>query len=210
MLASHDSFTYDTPTNPLLNLISIFWRCQKKDIKEQYDLGVRIFDIRVARYKNRWYGAHGFYRAKHINFNTISDVCKHFKLEFPNSMIRIYLENNVDGKNKNILDLYLQECEVAWNKYKDMLWEIGTHNPWITYYRNDNLPFVSIKEYYCHLFNWDLDKTFIDNIKQFDWSSWSLPLFSKKHNPIITQELKDDNIMHIMDYIGIYPKQKVS
>ena len=79
-----------------------------------------------------------------------------------------------------------------------MIWEIGTHFPWKTYYRNENLPFVSIKEYYCHLFNWNTDKNVWYNFKNFDWSSWCLPLFAKKHNPIITQELKDDNIMHIM------------
>lgn len=209
MLASHDTFTYDKPRNPLLNLISIFWRCQKVDVKTQYDLGVRIFDIRVSRFKNNWVAAHGIYKSKNISFATIYDICKHFKLEFPNSMIRIYLEDNTsDGKNKDILNLYLKECEEAWGKYESMIWELGTHRPWIAYYKNTKLPFTSIKEYYCHLFNWDLDKSIWYNIKHFDWSSWCIPLYSKKHNPIITRELKDDHVMHIMDYIGIYPKEK--
>ena len=206
MLASHNTFTYDKPANILLYLISIFWKCQKIDINKQYALGVRIFDIRVARYKNRWYAAHGLYRSKNISFTTISDICKHFKIEFPKSIIRIYLENNVDGKNKDILELYSKECEDAWSKYKNMIWEIGTHNPWITYYKNNNLPFTVIKDYCCHLFKWDLDKSLWYNIKHFDWSSWNISLYAKKHNPKITEELINDNIMHIMDFIKICPK----
>ena len=209
MIASHDSFTYDKPVNPLHNLISIFWRCQKVDIKTQYDLGVRIFDVRVSRYKDRWYTAHGFYKSKNISFATIPDICKHFKFEFPGSMIRIYLEDNINNKKfLNIAELYLKEANFAVIDYKDMIWEYGTHHPWKTYFRNDNLPFTSIKEYYCHLFNWDTDKGFWENIKQMDWSSWCLPLYAKKHNPYITQEMIDDDTMHIMDYIGVYPKQK--
>ena len=209
MIASHDSFTYDKPINPLYNLIYIFWRCQKVDIKTQYDLGVRIFDVRVARYKNCWHTAHGFYKSKNISFATIIDICKYFKTEFPDSMIRIYLEDNQNNDNfLDIVELYLKECQEMLEQYKDMIWEYGTHFPWKTYYRNDNLPFTEIKEYYCHLFNWNTDKSFWYNIKHMDWTSWCLPLYAKKHNPYITQEMINDDIMHIMDYIGVYPKQK--
>ena len=58
MIASHDTFTYDKPINLLFNLFSIFWRCQKLDIASQYNKGVRIFDIRVARHKDKWVAAH--------------------------------------------------------------------------------------------------------------------------------------------------------
>lgn len=207
MIASHDTFTYDKPRNPVMNLLKIFWRCQKLDIKKQYELGVRIFDVRVSRYNGKWSAAHGIYKAKNIQFDTLSDICKYFKTEFPGSMIRIYLEDNTsNGKNKDILDLYLKEGTFVVIDYKDMIWEYGTHKPWDTYYKNDKLPFTDIKEYYCHLFNWDLDKSIWYNITHFDWSSWSLPLYAKKHNPKITKELINDTTMHIMDYVGIYPK----
>ena len=76
----------------------------------------------------------------------------------------------------------------------------------IKYYFRGHNDFI-INEYYCHLFNWNPDMGFWYNIKNFDWSSWNLPLYSKKHNSIITKEMiEDKSIMYIMDYIGIYPK----
>jgi len=207
MLATHNSFTYDKPRNPLLNLISIFWKCQKLDIQAQYDLGVRIFDIRVSKYNNGWCASHGLYKAKNIKFETISDICKYFKVNFPDSYIRIYLEDSLNNIHYlDIVEIYKKECNTALHDYKDIIWEYGTHHPWKTYFRNDNLPFKEIKEYYCHLFNWNPDRNFWYNVKNFDWSSWCIPLYSKKHNPRITKEIIEDDTMHIMDYIGVYPK----
>ena len=105
MIASHDSYTYQKPKNILLNLISNFWKCQKKDINEQYNLGVRVFDVRVYRYNNVWGTAHGMI---HFNqsFNTLSDICKYFKDNFEGSIIRIYLEDNVND-NEEIKNLFL-------------------------------------------------------------------------------------------------------
>ena len=208
MLASHDSFTYCKPTNPLFNLISIFWKCQKLNIDEQYKLGVRIFDVRVYRYKNKWGFAHGSARFNDIYFDLLLSICEYFDKHYKNSIIRIYLEDNVNNKNEEILNRFLVEANHVFTLYKPMIWEIGTHFPWKTYYRNNNLPFIEIKEYYCHLFNWNTDKSFWYNIKHIDWTSWCLPLYAKKHNPYITQEMINDDTMHIMDYIGVYPKQK--
>ena len=204
MIASHDSLTYDVPTNKLLNIISIFWKTQELDLEHQYELGVRIFDIRVKYYKGNWHGAHGIYVAKNISFKNISDICKYFKKTYHDAIIRIYLED----KNKDIIDIYLTECKIALISYKDMIWEIGIHYPWTTYFTNDNMPFKEIKEYYCHLFNWNPDRSIWHNIKNFDWSSWNIKLYSKKHNTVLTNEIKNDNIMHIMDYVGIYPEKE--
>ena len=204
MIASHDSYTYQKPKNILLNLISIFWRCQKKDINEQYELGVRVFDVRVYRNKdNKWGTAHGII---HFNksFNSLIDICKYFKDNFEKSTIRIYLEDNVNNDHQ-LRDLFLQESDEAFSKYEDMIWEIGTHFPWVTYYRNNNFK-PEIREYYCKLFNWDTNQSIKYNLKNMNWSSWCLPLYSKKHNPIITKEMIiDSNIIYFIDYIGIYP-----
>ena len=207
MIASHDSFTYLKPKNPLFNLISIFWKCQKLDITEQYNLGVRIFDVRVYRYKNQWGVAHGMVHFD-FYFKSLLTLCEYFIKNYPDSYIRIYLEDNVNNKNENIKEIFLKETEYVKSIFKDIIWEIGTHFPWITYYRNDKLPCDNIKEYYCHLFNWNTDKGFWYNIKHFDWSSWCLPLFAKKHNPQLTTKMKYSTTMHILDYIGIYPKTK--
>lgn len=203
MIGSHDSLTYDKPLNILMNLISIFWRTQNLDISKQYEAGVRIFDIRVSRYNNMWYGAHGIYKCKNIKFKSISDICKQFKNEYPDTIIRIYLENNVKNKNKDILDLFLKESEEAYNKYESTIWEIGTHFPWVSYYKNLNLPFNEIKSYHCNLFNWDPNKSFWYNITHFDFSNMSIKKHAKKHNPIIDKELIDSKTLHFMDFINI-------
>lgn len=204
MVATHDSYTYMKPKNPLMNLISLWWRCQKKTIKEQYDLGARIFDIRVYRNNDKWGMAHGFAHFDE-NFRTISDICEYFKTNFPGSVIRIYLEDNVK-KNDDLKEFFLAEADEAFGKYQYMFWEVGTHHPWVTYYRNKEFS-PQIKEYYCHLFNWNTDRGFWYNIKNFDWSSWSLPAYAKKHNiPITDEMIQDDKVMHLFDFIGVYPK----
>lgn len=47
ILASHNSWSYFTPINILGKLISFSGKCQSKTIKEQYELGVRYFDLRI-------------------------------------------------------------------------------------------------------------------------------------------------------------------
>lgn len=206
MIASHDSYTYLTPRNLLMLLISPWWRCQKVDIEKQYKLGVRVFDVRVHRYKNKWHTAHGLAHFKKVSFNTLMDICKYFNDTFENSVIRIYLEDDCNKKkNKEIEDIFLQEADEAFSIYENTLWEIGTHHPWKTYYRNKKFT-PQIKEYYCHFLNWNTDQSIKENLKHLDWSQWSLPYYAKKHNPEITEEMiYDPNVMYIIDYIGIYP-----
>ena len=102
--------------------------------------------------------------------------------------------------------MFLLESEYIFEKYKDIIWELGTHYPWKIYYKNNKLPFLHIEDNCCHLFNWDPAKSLSYNIKHFDCSSWSISSYAKKHNIKITQEMIDDNIGHMFDYVGIYPK----
>lgn len=59
MIATHDSFTYLQPVNPLWRLVSFFWRTQSRTIKEQRADGVGYFDLRVVREGGTWRPAHG-------------------------------------------------------------------------------------------------------------------------------------------------------
>lgn len=48
-LASHNSFTYFRPKKWYMRLFNFMARCQRKNVKEQYeDYNVRLFDLRVA------------------------------------------------------------------------------------------------------------------------------------------------------------------
>lgn len=209
MIATHDSYTYQKPKNIFMNLIKIFWKCQKVDIDKQYELGTRIFDVRVASYKDKkdnnkikWQTAHGMAKFR-IKFDTIESICELFYNKYPGSVLRIYLE---DSKVvPEIREEYKRQCDEAFTKYKDMLWDMGTHHPWVSSHYNKH---YDIKEYYCHLFNWNTDRDIKYNLKNFDWTSWSLPYYAKKHNPVITKEMiEDPKTMYILDYIGVYPKR---
>lgn len=48
MLGSHNSFSYLTPTKWWMRLLTPWAKCQNKTIIEQYNAGVRYFDIHVA------------------------------------------------------------------------------------------------------------------------------------------------------------------
>lgn len=48
MLGSHNSFSYLTPTKWWMKLLTPWSKCQNKTITEQYNTGVRYFDVRVA------------------------------------------------------------------------------------------------------------------------------------------------------------------
>lgn len=48
MLGSHNSFSYLKPTKWWMRLLTPWSKCQDKTIEEQYNDGVRYFDIRIA------------------------------------------------------------------------------------------------------------------------------------------------------------------
>ena len=59
MLGSHNTMTYAEPRCRLAGLLAPLWRCQDKTVFQQYDAGVRFFDLRVARTREGWRFAHG-------------------------------------------------------------------------------------------------------------------------------------------------------
>lgn len=91
MIGSHDTFTYLKPTCGLYNHFSRLWRTQCKTIKEQYERGVRFFDIRVCKYRKQWAFAHGLVTFP-ILFPTITDICRYIEKEYPLAVYRIVLE----------------------------------------------------------------------------------------------------------------------
>jgi hypothetical protein len=88
-----------------------------------------------------------------------------------------------------------------------MLWTITIKKPWEDLYVFRQFIY---KEYCCHLFNWNLEKSILENFKSFDMSSWSIKSWAKAHNPkeITKEMIEDKDTLYFMDYIGIYPKIK--
>lgn len=62
-IATHNSITGEKPSFWSV-LLNPFAKCQNKTLVEQYNQGCRMFDIRVIKKRNEYYGAHGWWRTK--------------------------------------------------------------------------------------------------------------------------------------------------
>ncbi len=58
-ISSHNTMTYLTPKKWWMKIFSFVAKCQDKTLQEQYDLGVRTFDIRVTYVDGILHFAHG-------------------------------------------------------------------------------------------------------------------------------------------------------
>lgn len=73
-IATHDSATGEESKNLLHLLFVPFARTQSKTIKEQYDAGCRMFDLRVRFTDGNWHCAHGLWFTKRTALDIISDI----------------------------------------------------------------------------------------------------------------------------------------
>ena len=89
MIGTHQSLTYAKPLQWYFKPFHFIAKCQERDYKEQYKLGVRLFDIRIKPYKGTWRVAHG---------SMIFDIDLYEVLRYLNSkgdcIIQISLEYN--------------------------------------------------------------------------------------------------------------------
>ena len=207
MIGAHDTFTYLKTTNFFAKTFPAFWRCQEKTVEELYNMGVRVFDVRVINESkdgfNWWRIGHGIATLEQ-RFVNLNNICIYFKQEYPGSIIRIVLESGFD---EGSLERFKKEAKSISKKYADMLWTITIKKPWEDLYVFRQFIY---KEYCCHLFNWNLEKSILENFKSFDMSSWSIKSWAKAHNPkeITKEMIEDKDTLYFMDYIGIYPEIK--
>lgn len=178
MLGSHNTFTYKSAKWKIFNLFSNFWRCQEKTIDEQYNLGVRYFDIRIRKIKSGYQICHGIIDVKRT-FMSLDEICYYIGLNYPNSTFRLVLER---GDSKDFLN------SVDRLKNYDNLDEIIIKKPWTSIYlREGALP---IKEYSFEDWTWkNLFKCLYKN------------LIKNKEKISITEALRDKTTIHLMDYV---------
>lgn len=133
MLGSHDSYTFQKAQFPL-NAAKRWWKTQCKTIEEQYAFGVRLFDIRVYRDGPVWRTCHGIANFDRI-FHTISEIIMYFRYNFPQALIRIYLEKGDDTEFKNSVSKFVQ-----YGFNMDNVWRIGIKedNDWTYGLFNNN------------------------------------------------------------------------
>ena len=184
MIGTHDSFTYLKAKHKVYELFSFLWRTQTKTLIEQKELGVTYFDIRVHRTKdNEWELCHGL-----VNFNKSYSSLVTLLKELTDFNIRLILEKGTKQDEiefeKIIYSLKYRYNNLVYSAIKKN-WKIlhDTHLSIIDY---------SYVPFYSNLSFWQ-------NIKRMNWFS-TIKKWAKKHNPIITQKMKENkDIVYFID-----------
>lgn len=191
MIASHDTSTCSLLKNnikkPFFNLVDGMWATQDVSILSQYrDYGVRYFDFRVTRDKNKWRMCHGAVEFTYA-FDTIEDLCKNMKKTFPKAYYRILLEKG----SKKDKELFIEQTSKL-GKYQKCDW-IVIKKGWETL---KNTKF-NIVDYTCKL---NTAKEILGMTKY----GFSIKNWAKKNNPRITDEMiLDKDTVYFYDYVNI-------
>lgn len=74
MIGSHNSISYYKPVKFWQRIFLPWARCQNKTLQEQYDLGVRYFDIRVKLIDGYWHFVHNQEDFGYIHPGTIAGL----------------------------------------------------------------------------------------------------------------------------------------
>lgn len=127
-IGTHDSATGEKPANLISWLLIPFARTQRKTIKEQYEAGCRMFDIRINKYKDEWHCAHGLFFTE----RTAEDIFKELN-SFEDS---IYVCITYEGKLKNDKEKkdFLDKINILKNTYSHI-----NYGPVAVKYTNDDL-----------------------------------------------------------------------
>lgn len=197
MLGSHNTFTYFPPKNPIFNLFKPLWKCQTKSIEEQYENGVRFFDVRLiwSNKKKYWEVGHGLVRVKGIYFKNGEELKKDMS-KFPGSQYRVILERgNKERERFEKEFLSLKDSDPS-------LVDVIVKTPWQRLYRSPLYP-KTVKDYCVRLFNWNVNEGFWKNIKENFKISYTIKRWARGHNPDINGKMiNDKNTLYFMDYVG--------
>ena len=196
MLASHNSKTFNKATNCIVELFSFMWRCQDKTMSEQYERGVRFFDIRVHRTsKGSWGYCHGLANV-YGGAGDLKALYNLMRTVYPDAKYRILLEKVHKESDTKLFEdemskLISEEADVK--KYVQCF---VIKNGWKVLWNNDEMNY-SIVDYSWVPFT--SDKPWY---KQLSWKIFSNPKrWAKKHNNITEEEINDMNTLYFYDFV---------
>lgn len=141
MIGTHQSLTYAKPLQWYYKPFHFVAKCQSRDYKEQYRLGIRLFDIRIKLYKGTWRVAHG---------NMIFDIDLYEVLRYLNSkkdcIVKISLEYNKQPKNSTyITEQFIRKCKNLIICYPDIkFYGFGTKWNWNKVYSYKDEPDIKV------------------------------------------------------------------
>lgn len=75
-IGTHNSATGEKGRGLLSWLVTPFAKCQSKTIREQYNAGCRMFDIRVKWVEGRLHCAHGLWVSERLAYSILDEIDK--------------------------------------------------------------------------------------------------------------------------------------
>lgn len=190
MIGTHDSFTY-LRGNGFNELFSFLWRTQDLSITEQYDKGVRYFDVRVRRKHLRgyafpvWVICHGM-----VDFHYESLTLENILKDLPEKVkVRFVLERG-SREDEQAFKLEIRALlEDVNQKFDSAYIKKGWRTVSPTYYKIKDYTYVP----------WNTGKGFFWNLKHFKLST--IKKWAKKHNPEFNSGHKGSKVVHFVDFI---------
>ena len=178
-IGSHNSWSFAPTAWYIPHFVC---KCQKLNIQQQYEAGVRLFDLRL-RFKNFIWGvAHG---SAFFNVDWKKDLI--WLNNKKDCYVRIILEYNKEHKNINLLeDLFKGYCERLQYLYSDIKFFGGNRKwDWKRVYEFNN-PDELLLDRYSSTTSWFNSKNkFLKIIDE--WWPW---LYAKFHNKKTIEEYK--------------------
>lgn len=169
--------------------IAFMARCQSKTIREQYELGVRCFDLRV-RFNRRGLGivAHGMVEYCFTASKIYEDLS--WLDSQGDCMVRVLLEVRSSRRyNKRNVTLFRQFCSRIEDSYTNIRFWCG-RNLYNWAYDYDFFDYPSCCEMYASV----CPPNILD-----DWWPW---LYARRHNRKIREKGTDKDIL-LIDYVNI-------
>lgn len=140
MIGSHDSYTFHKATKGIYNksLVRRTWKAQNMNIAEQYEHGVRMFDVRVCRDGNKWRVCHGAAEFDET-FASIQCICDFFDRLYPDAIYRIWLEKGSKAVEKRFIAESVNDYYSLCDFYPN-LWRVGikSYKEWTKGICNNN------------------------------------------------------------------------
>lgn len=180
VFGSHNSITANRPSSFWGWFAIPFARCQKKTIKEQYDAGVRCFDLRITFEESQPVFAHGITGFEGSPVDVLYDIN-----QFPEKCyVRIILEDtSVIHENE---DKFYHFCKLYSSLMKNITFFEGRRRcDWKLVYGFQDSPqmyqavgsMAKDARWYERLIPWFYAKRMNENNMKIDWKSYDIVIY---------------------------------
>mgnify|MGYP004568968497 CR=1 FL=1 len=103
MLGSHNTMSYLPATKWWMKLITPWHRCQDRDIINQYNKGVRYFDIRLRVIDGNWHFVHNRIDYGRANLDSLKEIARLAGFDKDYIYFRFILDEREKPKDENNL-----------------------------------------------------------------------------------------------------------